>query len=489
MSMERKEIVSGLEAIVGKNKIYTDEQTLKDASRDRFLKYPAAFGVYLAPLAAAVVKVESTEDVVNVLEFANKNKINVVPRSGGTATEGGLECGVADSIVLDCSSMKKIIKIDSYNMQATVAAGVVLEELENEVRKVGLTTGHSPQSKPQAQYGGLVATRSIGQFSTLYGGIEDMIVGLEAVFPNGEVVRIKNVPRRAAGPDIRHVIAGNEGTLCVITEITIKLFKYFPENNRYYGYLVDDFAVSIEILREVVTNGYKPSVIRSYSVEDARQHFEHFYKGKNVMLFMAEGDAPLTKATGDAIEKIVAKYDGIEQVDSKLIENWFLNLCWGEDKIQKEIEDMIETKNCGFTVEVSALWSDVVKLYDNVIARIKKDFPRADDLIMLGAHSSHSYQNGTNLYFVFDYKVNCKPEEEIYTYHYPIHGMIIEETLKVGGSMAHHHGVGKYRTKWVKEEHGSAYTMLETLKGAFDPNGIMNTKNLYYNDKYVYDKE
>ena len=79
------------------------------------------------------------------------------------------------------------------------------------------TTGHSPQSKPVAEYGGLVATRSIGQFSTLYGAIEDMIVGLECVFPNGHISRIKNVPRRSGGPDIRHIVLGNEGTLCYIT--------------------------------------------------------------------------------------------------------------------------------------------------------------------------------------------------------------------------------------------------------------------------------
>ncbi|MGL5955985.1 MAG: FAD-binding oxidoreductase [Brevinema sp.] len=477
--MNREDIVKNLKLLIGENKIYTDLPTLQESSRDRFLKYPAVFGIYLAPLAAAVVKAETIDDIVKVLEFANKHQINVVPRSGGTATEGGLECGVADSIVLDCASMNKIIKIDPYNMQATVQTGVVLETLEEEVRKLGLTTGHSPQSKPQAQLGGLVATRSIGQFSTLYGGIEDMLVGLEAVFPDGRIARIKNIPRRAAGPDIRHIIAGSEGTLCVITEVTVKLFKYMPENNRFYGYLVDDFTTTIEILREVIVSGYHPSVSRAYSEEDARQHFSHFYKGKPVLLFMAEGTAELTEVMGQAIEKIVAKYQGIERVDSKLIEQWFLDLCWGEDKIEKEKKDMRETKICGFTVEVSADWSTIPQLYHNVINRIKKDFSRVEDITMLGAHSSHSYQNGTNLYFVFDYKVNCEPQDEVYTYHYPIHGMIIEETLKVGGSMAHHHGVGKYRTEWIESEHGSAYFMLEELKKAFDPKGIMNIHTLY----------
>jgi alkyldihydroxyacetonephosphate synthase len=81
--------------------------------------------------------------------------------------------------------------------------------------------------------GGLTATRSIGQFSTLYGGIEDMVVGCEVVFPGGQVSRIKNVPRRAAGPDIRHIVIGNEGALCYITELTVKLFPYMPENHRF----------------------------------------------------------------------------------------------------------------------------------------------------------------------------------------------------------------------------------------------------------------
>ena len=124
--------------------------------------------------------------------------------------------------------------------------------------------------------GGLVATRSIGQFSTLYGGIEDMVVGLEAVFPGGEVTRIKNVPRRAAGPDIRHVVIGNEGALCFITEVTVKLFPYLPENNVFLGWTLKSMKTGFEALREVMVAGYKPSVARLYDPEDGGLHFSHF---------------------------------------------------------------------------------------------------------------------------------------------------------------------------------------------------------------------
>ncbi len=155
-----------------------------------------------------------------------------------------------------------------------------LEVLEDAVRLQGLTTGHSPQSKPLAQMGGLTATRSTGQLSTLYGGIEEMVVGLEAVFADGTVCRIKNVPRRAVGPDIRHIIIGNEGALCFITEVTVKLYRYRPENNQHRGFLVDNMDDGISVIREVVTDGFRPSVCRVYSEEDAHQHFADFRQGQ-----------------------------------------------------------------------------------------------------------------------------------------------------------------------------------------------------------------
>jgi FAD/FMN-containing dehydrogenase len=420
-----------------------------------------------------IVYPRSTEEVASVLKFANDNLVNVVPRTGRTATEGGLETIVEDTIVLDGSRMNAIVAVNPIDMMATAQCGVPLQVLEDHLRAQGLTTGHSPQSKPIAQLGGLVATRSIGQFSTLYGGIEDMVVGVEAVFPGGVVTRVKNVPRRAAGPDIRHVIIGNEGALCFITEVTVKVFPYRPENNRCFGFLVDDFADGVDALRELVTAGYRPSVCRAYSVEDANQHFAHFSTGQNVVVLVAEGPRPIVDATAEAIEAVFANRPHV-RVETELIEAWFANLNWGQDKIDAEKVVMLEQAHLGYTTEVSVDWSRVRELFDAVMGRIRTEFPRAGDLTLLGAHSSHSYQTGTNLYFVYDYAIHCEPREEIELYHIPLNAIIVEEALRVGGSMVHHHGVGKYRTPWVREEHGSAYWLLTTLKEAFDPHGIMN---------------
>src|SRR5215475_1810715 len=316
--LSRQSIVEAMTRLLGPGAVETSDARLKAASVDRFRKYTAVHGIYDGPIPAAIVYPASTADVAAVLLFAQENLVNVVPRTGGTTTEGGLETVVEDSLVVDGSRMNAILSVDPADMMATAQCGVGLQELEDILRAQGLTTGHSPQSKPLAEMGGLVATRSIGQFSTLYGGIEDIVVGLEAVFPGGRVTRIKNVPRRAAGPDIRHVIIGSEGALCFITEVTVKLFRYQPENNRYFGFLVSDFGDGIAAVRELITAGFRPSVCRVYSPGDARQH---------------------------------------ERVDSGLIRQWFENLNWGQDKIEAEKAAMLEHAHLGYTTEVSVDWS------------------------------------------------------------------------------------------------------------------------------------
>lgn len=476
----RKEIQEDLIGLIGAEHVLTDEETLKQFSCDRWLKYQYVHDVYTRPTPAAVAYVQDTEQVAEVLKYLNENKINCVPRTGASATEGGLETLVRDSVVVDGSQMNKILNFDPYNMQVTVQCGVGLQVLDDFLREKGFTTGHSPQSKPLAQMGGLTATRSIGQFSTLYGGIEDMVAGLEAVFPDGEVVRVKSVPRRAAGPDIRHIIIGNEGALCFITEVTVKIFPYFPDNYHTRGYLVNDMHTGLGILREVMVEGYKPSVARLYDIGDSEYYFSAIEKDQCVMVFVSEGPAEISEATIKAIDRIALER-GAQPADADYIANWFAHLNWDPANIQAEVDEILSTNNLGFTTEISGNWEVVEKIYDVCIKRIAKEVP---DLTMLGAHSSHSYINGTNMYFMYYYNVNCGITEEVKKYHARINAIIVEETIRLGGSMVHHHGIGKGRAAWTKEEHGSAYMLLEGLKKQFDPNGIMNCGTIFASDLY-----
>jgi alkyldihydroxyacetonephosphate synthase len=478
MTLSREAIAEGLRGIVGPDAVVTDARVLVESSVDNFRKLQNIFDVHTLPVPAAVVLPRDAQQVAGILRFAAEHGVTVIPRTGGTATEGGLESAVPDSVIVDGSAMDRIVKVDAYNMQATVQCGVPLQALEDRVRELGLTTGHSPQSKPVAHLGGLVATRSIGQFSTLYGGIEDMVVGLEAVFPNGEICRIKNVPRRAAGPDIRHIVIGNEGALCFITEVTVKLFPYFPENNAFLGWTLKDMSLGFEVLRAVMVSGFKPSVARVYDPGDAGLHFSHFAAEDDcVLLFMAEGAPGIAKATAEGIQAIVDQYPACVQVDSAYIETWFNDLCWDASKITAEDERIRQTHNVNRTTEISADWSSINDIYQAARARIIAEIP---DITMMGGHSSHSYINGTNMYFNYFFNVvDVGPEEETTKYYLPIISIICEETLKRGGSIVHHHGMGKARAPWVRDEYGSSFYMLETLKQAFDPEGIMNKGTIF----------
>ncbi|EJL12154.1 FAD linked oxidase domain protein [Shigella flexneri 6603-63] len=106
----------------------------------------------------------------------------------------------------------------------------------------------------------------------------------------------------------------------------MKIFKYTPENNLFYGYILEDMKTGFNILREIMVEGYRPSIARLYDAEDGTQHFTHFADGKCVLIFMAEGNPRIAKATGEGIAEIVARYPQCQRVDSKLIETWFNNL-------------------------------------------------------------------------------------------------------------------------------------------------------------------
>ncbi len=170
MTLSPADLRDRLTALVGDDRVVTDPDRLREVSQDRWKKYQSVHGVFDGPQPVALVRARSTADVAAVLALAHQERVPVVPRTGGTGTEGGLEVVREGTVVLDGSGLDTILGVDPVDMTATAQCGVRLADLEDAVREHGLTTGHSPQSQPLAQMGGLVATRSIGQLSTLYGG-------------------------------------------------------------------------------------------------------------------------------------------------------------------------------------------------------------------------------------------------------------------------------------------------------------------------------
>ncbi len=471
MLVTKEQVVAALQKIVGADKVSTELAILQENSHDRHMKFQAIHGVFPCPLPICVCKAGCTEQVVEVLKYCNANLVNVVPKTGGSATEGGLQT-MENCIVLDCSDMNGIIEFNEEDMYITCKGGTPLIYVEHWLQERGYTTGHSPQSQEFAQMGGLVATRSIGQFSNLYGGIEDLLLAVEVVLPDGTVCKTRIVPRKAAGPDVRHMIMGGEGALGVITEVTVKVFKYTPSTMWKAAYLMENFHDGLNLIRDIMVEGYKPSTARLYDVGDTELNFGDVIdcKGKCIILFIAEGHEEITQATGKAIVQFADKWHG-ERIDSKVVDIWMGRRNYTDQTIADEKVEIMETKKVYFSTEICATWSNIHKIYDAVMARVPQIIP---NLIVFGGHASHSYLNGTCVYFIYQYNAYVDDPADEIVIHENIVQAISEEVLRYNGTVTHHHGMGKLKAHLYKEEFGSAYKLMERLKVALDPNNIMN---------------
>ncbi len=465
--MEKAKIVEFFNSVLGKERVLTSEEVLHEYSTDitGMRMVQKVFGWKSESLATAVLKIKTKEEAQKVLEFMNEHNIVNVPRTGGSGVCLGLETP-KDSVVIDLSDMNKIIEINEENFTVTCECGVPLAELEETLNKKGYTTGHFPQSLPLAQIGGLIATRSIGQFSTMYGGIEDLLVGVEGVLPTGELVYIKNNPRKSTGPDLRHVWLGSEGAFGIITEATVKIFK-LPQERVMQAFAFDNFHTGLTIIKELMQDGWHPAVTRLHDQVEAKESYGPFLQeGENVLLFISEGAKSYATAEGAAVrEKALAH--GCRELGSKPLELWLVH----RNAICDHLDVYAKQGAVADTCEISAMWSDIGKIYDEVRARFVKEVP---GLVQVSGHSSHSYVQGTNIYFMFG--AMAKPgdieyAEKLYNQMFDI---VLQTTLKHGGSICHHHGVGRYRTKYMKEELGTSHIMLEKMKQVFDPKNIMN---------------
>src|SRR5580693_7135557 len=223
------------------------------------------------PEPAAVVFPTSTEDVATVLSWASPMRIPVITRGGGSGVCGGAS-GAKASVVLDMSRMDKVTDVDLISRVVHVQAGVRGDQLEDVLAADGLTVGHYPQSLAMSTVGGWIAASSAGQASTGFGAIEDMLLGLTAVLPTGRVLRCRPVPRSAAGPDLRRLLVGSEGTFAVVTEATLAC-RPRPAGWQWLAFGFPTFDALADGLRDAVRAETGAVICRGYDPTDAQLSF------------------------------------------------------------------------------------------------------------------------------------------------------------------------------------------------------------------------
>jgi alkyldihydroxyacetonephosphate synthase len=413
-------------------------------------------------LPLCVVRPQTQSDVVTVVQLCRQRATPLVPSGLRSGVCGGVLAGKGE-VVLDMSSMQAMHHLNTADLTATFEAGARGSDAEARVNEVGLTLGHFPQSIARSSVGGWVATRAAGQFSTGYGNIEDLVLGLEAVLPDGSVLTTRDTPRASTGPDLRHLLLGSEGTLGVITTVTFALHRA-PELRLPRAYHVPDMAAGFEAQRAVLQAGQRPVVLRQYDAREVGRLFKDHRKDEQcLLLVLHEGSAAKVEAEERAVREIL-EHGGASRAADAACEHWL-----AERNHVPELKSFLEHGLVVDTIEVAAPWSRINALYDDAIATLGK----IPGVWNGSAHSSHAYRSGVNLYFSFA----CQPAEKaaMRQAYYDCWQAVMAATLRAGGTISHHHGIGRVRRAWLERDIGKVgVELLRSIKRSLDPVGFMN---------------
>lgn len=414
------------------------------------------------PQPTAVVRARSTEDVSRTLRVCRELSVPVVPFGGGSGVCGAIEAS-PETVVLSTRELAGLVELDTHELRARFRAGTMGIDAERRVQQDGLTIGHWPQSVELSTVGGWVATRAAGQYSTAYGNIEDLLLALEVVLPDGQIVRTRETPRAAAGPDLRHVFLGSEGTLGVITEVGFSL-RALPEESRGSAWHFATLAEGLEAIRELLRADWKPPVVRLYDeIESQRQFAEYCPDGRCLLLLLHEGPRSRVEAELAATATLAGAGGGVE-TDAACVAQWLEHR-----NTVPTFRELLERGLVVDTIEVASTWSKVLPLYEAVTRSVGE----VPGVRAVSAHSSHSYRSGTNLYFTFIAKPTEKSEMAD-TYR-ACWQRTMRAALDLGAGIAHHHGIGRVRRAELASELGPGGTsLLRTIKRAVDPDGLLN---------------
>jgi alkyldihydroxyacetonephosphate synthase len=358
--------------------------------------------------------------------------------------------------------MQGILSVDTVSGIVEVLPGTFGPELENELREAsGLTVGHFPQSFDIATVGGWVACRGAGQYSTRYGKIEQMVAGLEVVLADGTIVRTGGFPAAAQGPDLTQLFVGSEGTLGVITRVWLKAHPLPPAEQRN-AFAFDTFEAGLEACRCILRRGATPAVLRLYDAAESQrgQGGDGEYC---VLLVLDEGDAALVAATMSVVAEECA---AATPLPTELVEKWMHH--------RNDTSALQALTRKGFvvdTLEIAAQWSALPGIFTAVRAAMMA-VPHARAAT---CHLSHSYLDGACLYFTF---AATPAPDEIEATYVALWDAGQTAVLQHGGNLSHHHGVGLNRARFMPQAMGTGMSVLEAVKRALDPNGVLNPGKL-----------
>jgi alkyldihydroxyacetonephosphate synthase len=438
----------------------------------------------------AVVMPSRPEEVGPLLAACAARGVAVVPFGGGTSVVGGVaaERGRHSACIsLDLRRVATVRSIDRRSLTATVDPGILGPELERQLGAQGLTLGHFPQSFEYSTVGGWVATRSAGQASTGYGRIDELVEAVRCVTPAGELSTL-DAPASAAGPSLRELIVGSEGTLGVITSATLRV-REAPRVHHYEGWSFETFDAGVEALRALEQAGASPDVARLSDEEETRlnmalgssgrlsdrlgrTYLRVFGHPEGCIAFTGfEGSGDRVAARRGRAAEILRAHGAVTlgtRPGGSWLRNRFAAPYLRDDLLDRGV--MVET------LETATTWTNLRALYDAVGGALRASLAERGTPPAVMCHVSHVYPSGASLYFTFIARQEAGAEIEQWR---AAKHAASDAIAAAGGTITHHHAVGRDHRDWMAAEVGDlGLDVLRAVKERVDPAGIMNPGKL-----------
>ena len=470
------DVRSELAAIVGDEHVRDDR--LARVSHALGRSYPDLVRLRSGDLSSApdaVVYPGSHDEVLAVLERCAARRVAVTPFGGGTSVVGGVEPfqdGFEGVVTLDLARMDGLVAVDPVSLTATFEPGCTGPRVEELLEAEGLTLGHFPQSWEYATLGGFVATRSAGRASTGYGRIDELVLGVRMATPSGSI-ELAPRPASAAGPDLRHLVVGSEGTLGVITEATLAV-RPRPAAKHNEGWVFDSWQEGCEAFRAMEQAGDAADVCRlSDEAETALNAAAsgHDAPGPCLAVVGWEGDTDeirlRAERTRGHLERAGARPLG-EEAGARAGQNYYAGPYLRDELLGMGV--LVET------LETATTWARLQELYAEVGDALRGALELRGTPGLVMCHVSHLYRSGASLYFSFFARQERGAEIEQW---HAAKSAACDAIVAHGGTITHHHAIGRDHAAWMPQEVGElGVEAIAAVKERLDPAGIMNPGKL-----------
>lgn len=459
-----KEIIEELNTIVGKNHVFSDEETLIDYGHDETedLSFPPH----------VVVKPISAQEISAIFKIANKNKIPVVPIGGKTGLSGGA-LSVNGGIGLSMERFNKIIEIDELNLQVTAEPGVITQVLQEAVIEKGLFYPPDPSSRGTCFIGGNLAENSGGPRAVKYGVTKDYVLSLEVVLPNGEIIHTgANTLKNSTGYNLTQLMVGSEGTLGVITKAVLKLIPY-PNKNLLMLVPFSSATKACEAVSAIFRAGITPSALE-FMERDAIDWTLKYVDGINIdipnhiqahLLIEIDGfhEETLYK-DAEKISEVMQAFESDEILFADTTDQ--KDTLW---KLRRRVAEAVKSNS-------------IYKEEDTVVPRyeLPKLLKGVKEIGNKYGFKSVCYGHAGdgNLHVNI---IKGEMSDDDWQTQLP-KGIkeIFELTVKLNGTLSGEHGIG-----WVQKNYmpiAFTKTEIELMKGikkVFDPNNILNPNKIF----------